>query len=44
MNEVSQLESQLNDKDFEISTVQDYFEKKQDKNEKLLKDIESMKK
>ena len=42
--ELSQLESQLNDKDMEISTVKEYFEKKSDENEKLIKELESIKK
>ena len=38
------IESQLNDKDAEITTVKSYFEKIQNENEKLLKDINTMKK
>jgi len=37
------IESQLNDKDAEITTVKSYFEKIQNENEKLLKDIDTMK-
>ena len=40
--EMEVIESQLNDKDAEITTVKSYFEKIQNENEKLLKDIDKM--
>jgi peptidoglycan hydrolase CwlO-like protein len=43
VGEMELIESQLNDKDAEITTVKSYFEKIQNENEKLLKDIDTMK-